>query len=74
MVVVVAEVRVGVPSLPSLMASLGNLEIVLVVRVSRAEVLGDSYFDDGALAFTADVVFMSLSLEGNTASIMSPIM
>ena len=73
MVIVVAEVRVGVTSLPSFMASLGYLQIVLLIGVPRAEVFGDSHLDDGALAFTADVVFMSLSLKGNTASVMSPI-
>jgi hypothetical protein len=74
MIIVVTEIRIGVTSLSSFAASLGYLHVVFVIGVSRAEVFGDPYFDDGALAFTAEVVFLSLSFKGNTASVMSSIM
>ena len=74
MIIMVTKIRVGVASLPSFRASLCYSQVVFVICVPRAEVFGDSYFDDGALAFTTDVVFMSLSFKGNTASIMSSVM
>ena len=74
MVFMVAKVRIGMASLSSFMASLRYSQLVFLIHVSGAKVLGNPHFDDGALAFATYVVFMSRTLEGDTASVMSPIM
>ena len=75
MIIMMTKIRISMTSLSAfVLGFMSSLCIPMVIGISCANVFGNSHLDNGALAFTADVGFMSRSLKRNTASIMSPIM